>query len=76
MAASLIGAGSNANHDSKIYGITIAFMLLAIVVVVLRFYTVIRLRRQKPMLDDLMIAVSLVSANEAESLCVLAQIHR
>ena len=65
MTASLIGAWSNANHDSEIYGITIAFMLLAIIVVALRFYSVIRLRRQKPMLDDIMIAVSLVSINEA-----------
>ena len=40
-------------------------MLLAIIVVALRFYTVLRLRRQKPMLDDIMIAVSLVSVNEA-----------
>ncbi|KAL8840320.1 MAG: hypothetical protein Q9170_001404 [Blastenia crenularia] len=48
------------NHDSEIYGIVITFMILAITAVALRFFTVIKLRSQKPVLDDYMMAVSLL----------------
>lgn len=49
-----------ANHDREIYGITITFMFLAAVATALRCFTVIRLRRQKPALDDFMVSIALV----------------
>lgn len=61
MATSLGGVDVQANHDSEIYGVTITFMLLALIAVVLRFFTVFRLRNQKPALDDYMVSVALVS---------------
>lgn len=51
-----------ANHDREIYGITITFMLLAVVAMALRFFTIIRLRHQKPALDDYMLCIALVKS--------------
>ena len=60
MATSLGDVDIQANHDSEIYGVTITFMLLALIAVVLRFFTVFRLRNKKPGLDDYMVSVALV----------------
>lgn len=71
MAQPSAGIDLAANHDSEIYGVTITFMLLAIIAVALRFFTVIRLRHQKPALDDYMMGLSLmVTMVECIYVCV------
>ena len=57
----------HANHDREIYGTVITFMILAIVAVSLRFFTVLRLKRQQPAVDDYMVAVALVSSNSSKT---------
>ena len=61
MAVSMANIDAQANHDPEIYGVTIAFMLLALIAVILRFFTVFRLKNKKPALDDYMISVALVN---------------
>lgn len=63
MAAQSVPVDLKANHDREIYGITITFMFLAVIAIALRFFTVIRLRLQKPALDDYMLCVALVNLN-------------
>ena len=41
-------------------------MLLAVIAVALRFFTVFRLRRQKPRLDDYMVTVALVGLTRSK----------
>ena len=62
MTTSLWQIDAQANHDSEIYGITITFMLLAFIVVALRFVTIIYFRHHNPAVDDYMIGVALVRA--------------
>lgn len=61
METQIAAVNVKANHDSEIYSIVVTFLLLAVVAVVLRFFTVITLRHQRPAVDDYMIGVSLVS---------------
>ena len=66
MATSSGRVNLRANHDTEVYGVTITLMLLAVIAVDLRFFTVLRLKRQKPRLDDYMVSVALVGLTRSK----------
>lgn len=73
MASQAAPATHIVNHDSEIHGITITFMLLAIFAVLLRLFTVLQIRHQKPAVDDYMVYVVLVGSRSLEKGRVQAQ---